>query len=426
MKIQAWNVRTNQRDIQITAPRETRRKAKIQMKYDKINTKIDRRSFLEGSLAIGLPAFLAAPAAGMQQEREPLAASRAGLIMRQRTPENLEFPYSTLNSHITPNERFYIRSHFAVPSLEARSFRLKVDGAVDKPLELSYDDLKRLPSRTVTSTLECAGNGRVFLVPATSGVQWEHGAVSTAEWTGVPLAAILERAGVRGSAVEVILEGADSGEIRNPPHPGGKINFARSLPLSKAQHPDTLLAYTMNGAELPPSHGFPVRAVVPGWYGMASIKWLTRITVTEKPFQGYYQTIDYAYWETRDGHPNRVPLSEMQIKSAIARPTLHETISAKAPYRIFGAAWTGEDAQVSKVEVSTDGGQRWSPARLLGEPARYAWRFWELAWQPPRAGQYTIMARATDTRGRVQPMQRESSRENYMINHVLPISIEAR
>ena len=209
------------------------------------------------------------------------------MIIRQRNPDNLEFPFATLDHFITPNERFYVRNHFAYPNLDVRTWRLRVEGAVRQTLQLSYEELRRLPLRTVTATLEFAGNGRSFLTPASRGVQWQLGAVSNAEWTGVPLAAVLERAGLRDAAIDVVLEGADRGPAPNEPTLG-MIHFGRSLPVAKARQQDVLLAYRMNGADLPVAHGFPVRTVVPGWYGMASVKWLTRIIVTDRPFDGFW------------------------------------------------------------------------------------------------------------------------------------------
>jgi DMSO/TMAO reductase YedYZ molybdopterin-dependent catalytic subunit len=354
----------------------------------------------------------------------PKDTSPGGLIIRERDPENLEFPFATLNSFLTPNDRFYVRSHFGTPKIEANAWRLQVEGAVDRPFEMTYDELLKMPSQTITATLESAGNGRVFLVPQERVVQWELGAVGTAQWTGVPLAAVLDRAGLRPEAVEVILEGADSGEVRDEPRSPGAIRFARSLPLSKARQPEVLLAYRMNGEELPVSHGFPMRAIVPGWYGMASVKWLTRLLVSSVPFRGYFQTFDYNIWERRNGIPLLTPITEMQVKAQIARPTMYEVIPANKMYRVFGTAWAGE-SQVAQVEISADDGRTWNQARLLDPPTRYGWRFWEHFWNtPPRAGRYNIMARATDTGKRVQPMQRDTDRRNYMINHVLPVAVD--
>lgn len=402
---------------------------------NKGSTKQPRRMFLRDAAALPLsvatvrPSFTASqpPSSTAQINAQTNDAGRqAGLIIRQKQPENLEFPFASLDSFITPDHRFYVRSHFPVPQLERRAYRLRIEGAIARPVELSFDDLVKLPSRTLTATLECAGNNRIFLVPAARGVQWELGAVGTAEWTGVPLRAVLEQAGVRPDAVEVVLEGADRGEVSAEPRPAGAINYARSLPLVKALDPDVLLAYRMNNTELSPSHGFPLRAIVPGWYGMASVKWLTRIIVTDRPFSGYYQTTDYTYWERENNQPVQRPLTVMQLKAEIARPAVSEVVAANTAYRMHGAAWSG-DSEVARVEVSADSGKMWTTARLIDTAIRYTWRRWEYEWQTPaKPGRHTLMARATDSRGRVQPAKHDPDRGNYMINFVLPVDVEVR
>ncbi len=391
---------------------------------------IDRRTMLrEAAAAVPLVCASTALAA---QEGAPAGArpesAFPGQILRQQQPTNLEFPFPTLNSFITPTDRFFVRSHFAVPTLDARTWRLHVEGAVNQPLELTLADIQQMASRTETALLECAGNNRIFIVPQPAGLLWELGAVSNAEWTGVPLAAVLDRAGVRPGAVEVILEGYDRGEVRSFPNPyasPGPISFARSLPLAKARSPEVLLAHRMNGAALTASHGYPLRAVVPGWYGMASVKWLRRIIVTDRPFFGYFQTLEYAYYERRHGLPSLTPTTELQVKALIARPMLHEVVPVHRPYRVHGAAWTGE-SEVTRVEVSTDGGQSWSVARLLGQHVPHSWRLWEFSWQNPAAGRRVLIARAADRRGHTQPVQRDPDRRNGMINHLLPIEVEVR
>jgi DMSO/TMAO reductase YedYZ molybdopterin-dependent catalytic subunit len=395
--------------------------------------KVNRREFLQAAALSTTPLLVggAASATGVDMTETAQAQSGRnsglpGLIIREKDPENLEYPFSTLETFITPNDRFYIRSHFPVPKLDTSAWRLKVEGAVDSPFELTYDDLLKMTLRTLVATLECAGNSRVFLTPTAAGAQWELGAISNAAWTGIPLAAILAKAGVKPNAVDVVLEGADSGLLKTEPKPPDAVHFARSLPLAKAMQPEVVLAYKMNGENLPVSHGYPLRAVVPGWYGVASVKWLSRIVVTDQPFHGHYQTIDYAYWDRRNGLPTRIPVTEMQVKSEISRPSMHEVIPAGKGYRILGAAWTS-GAQISQVEVSTDGGQLWSSAKLLGRHVPYTWRLWEHEWRvPAQPGRYTIMARATDSQGRVQPMKRDPDRQNYMISHVLPIDVDVR
>ena len=349
-----------------------------------------------------------------------------GLIVREKEPLNLEMPFSTLSSFTTPNELFYVRCHFPIPKIGVADWRLKVEGEVEAPFEIDYDALRAMESRTIAATLECAGNNRDFLDPKVKGVQWGLGAVGNASWTGVPLSAVLDRARVKHGAIEVILEGADGGEIVNPPKPGGPIRFARSVPLSKAKK-DVLLAYEMNGESLAPSHGFPVRAIVPGWYAVASIKWLRRIIVTSQTFAGYYQSIDYTFWErTADGLPTLKSLSEQLIKAEIARPEQGEIVPADVPYRVHGAAWSGE-AEITKVEISTDAGTNWNLARLGQDSMPNAWRLWEYDWRTPaNPGRPTLMARATDSRGRTQSFERSADSGTYMINHVLPIVVEVR
>ena len=350
---------------------------------------------------------------------------RDGRIVRAESPLNLEMPFSTLDSFITPTKSFYVRTHFPIPSIDRDAWWLHVEGEIEKPLTINYEQLLKLESLTIPVTLECAGNNRNFLEPKVKGVQWELGAVGTAEWTGVPLSILLDRAGVKTNAHEVILEGADGGILEDPKSPPGELKFARSIPLEKARD-DVLLAYQMNGNELPPEHGFPVRVIVPGWYAMASIKWLQRIIVTDRPFTGYYQTMDYAYWHRRRDMAELAPLSEMQIKAEIARPAQGETIPANSNARVHGAAWTS-DGEITKVEMSTDGGATWSKANLIGEAKRNAWRLWEFDWRTPSTpGKQVLVVRATDSHGRTQPAQRDPNRGTYMINHLLPIEVEVK
>ena len=347
------------------------------------------------------------------------------MIIRENEPANLEMPFGMLEGPITPNEQFYVRSHFPVPPIDPASLRLQIEGAIEQPIELSYDDLLARPQTTVAATMECAGNSRIFLQPKVKGVQWEMGAVGNAEWTGVSLGELLREARCRPQACEVILEGADSGAIAEPPRPAGNICYARSLPLGKALR-DVLLALQMNGEPLSPSHGFPLRAIVPGWFGMAAVKWLRRVIVTEQPFHGYYQTVDYTFWERGVGGARIVPITEMLVKAAIARPGSHEIIAAGSNYRVSGAAWTS-DAEIVRVEISTDGGQTWAEASLGEKPAPNSWRLWHYDWRTPGApGSCRLLARATDSRGRTQPMEHDPDRGSYMINHCVPVEVEIR
>ena len=390
---------------------------------------VGRRTVLRAS-AMALPGVIAIQrgvmaASAVGRPEAPDAATSGGLITREHQPQNLESPFSRLDGFITPNDRFYVRSHFKQPEIGLRDWRLKVEGAVERPLELTFEELRKLGQATRTVTLECAGNGRVLLTPKEPGAQWELGAVSNAEWTGVPLADILERAGVRIGAVEVLLEGADQGESRDEPKSPGEIHFSRSLPLEKARQ-DVLLAHRMNGESLPAAHGFPVRAVVPGWYGMASVKWLQRIVVLDQPFNGFFQSLQYTHWQRINGIPTLIPIRQLQVKAQIARPMAYEVVAAGKNYRVHGAAWTG-DGTVTRVELSVDGGQTWQETRLI-DPARpSAWRRWEFDWRPQgEPGKRRLMARATDSMGRTQPLERDRDRRNYMISHVFPVEVEVR
>jgi DMSO/TMAO reductase YedYZ molybdopterin-dependent catalytic subunit len=344
------------------------------------------------------------------------------MIIREKEPANLEMPFGLLDGWTTPNELFYIRSHFPVPEVDLQDWRLKVEGAVECPLAFTYDDLHSLPMQAVPATLECAGNSRVFLVPKVKGTQWELGAVGNAHWTGVSLGDLLRKAIVDPGAVDVILEGADRGPIGETPKPAGPIHYARSIPLGKALD-GVLLALEMNGEPLTPSHGFPLRAVVPGWYGMAAVKWLQRIIVTDKPYGGYYQTVDYAFWQRNHAGISLVPITEMQVKSVIARPGINEVVAAGSNYQVAGAAWTA-DSEIVKVELSTDGGASWKEASLGAEKTPNSWQLWQSEWQTPTApGRCVLMSRATDARGRTQPLERDLDRGSYEINHCLPIEV---
>jgi len=366
----------------------------------------------------------------MPQEETKLGDRR---IVRSESPLNLEMPFSTLDSFITPTKSFYVRTHFPIPAIDRNAWWLHIEGEVEKPFAIDYEQLMTLDPVTISVTLECAGNNRNFLEPKVKGVQWRLGAVGTAEWTGVPLSVLLDRATLKPNASEVVLEGADRGMLEEPKSPPGELKFARSIPLEKARR-DVLLAYKMNGEDLPPEHGFPVRAIVPGWYAMASVKWLQRIIVNDRPFTGYYQTIDYAYWQRTDyGHWQRgeeiaelTPLTEMQVKAEIARPAEGETVPANTSVPVHGAAWAC-DAEITKVELSTDGGVTWRDAKLLGESKPNAWRLWQFNWQTPLSpGTQTLIARATDSRGLTQPVNRDPDRGTYMINHLLPIEVEVK
>ena len=350
--------------------------------------------------------------------------SKDGRIVRSEEPLNLEMLFENLNGFITPTSAFYVRTHYPIPKIDRNTWRLRIEGEVERPFQLDYDELVKLGSSKIPVTLECAGNNRDLLAKKVKGVQWGLGAVGTAEWTGVPLSAVLDRAGVKPTAREVVFEGADEGPLEDPKAPRGNVRFARSIPLGKAKK-DVLLVYKMNGDELRPEHGFPVRAIVPGWFAVASIKWLQRVIIIDRPFNGYYQTFDYAFWKREGENAELVPLRELQVKAEISRPSSGESVAANSSVRVHGAAWTG-NGKIVKVEITTDGGATWNET-TLGESAPNAWCLWEYNWQTPASsGRQTLIARATDSSGRTQPLERDPDRGTYMINHLLPITVEVK
>ncbi len=348
------------------------------------------------------------------------------MLTRMYEPRNLETPVGQLapaGKLNTPNEFFFTRSHFAQPKLDAATWKVKVEGHVENPLEFTLDDLKKLPQSSKTITLECGGNGRVFLVPAVRGLQWGFGGASTAEWAGVALSEILERAKPKAGAIEVILVGADAGPVNSDPTSPGPVAFDRSIPLEKAMKPETLLAMQMNGEVLSQGHGFPVRAVVGGYYGMASVKWLTRILVVDRPYAGFWQTFDYSVFERRNGLPHLRAVAQMEPKAILTSHESGQSVSGAQPIRFQGLAWSGERA-VAKVELSTDGGATWAAAELpqkqLGE---FAWVRWQFDWKIPKAGLAKVVARCTDAAGNTQPEKRDIDRRTYAINHWIPIEL---
>lgn len=346
-----------------------------------------------------------------------------GLIVREREPANLEFPMASLSAWLVPSDRFFVRSHFAVPKIDPAKWTLKVEGAVARPGDYTLEQLRQLPTATMPLTIECAGNGRVFLSPKVRGVAWQTGAVGNADWTGLRLGEILSRAGVSDKAVDVVLEGADRGVVADDPKSPGEIAFARSLPIRKAMNAEVLLAHSMNGAPLTPEHGAPLRAVVGGWYGMASVKWLTRIVVLERQFEGFWQTFDYSVFQRERGLPVMTPIQAMALKSVISRPALGEQVPRNAEFLVHGAAWAGEN-NIDRVELSVDGGKTWRDAALNPQSAPFCWRLWSFNWRTPATpGNVTLMARATDSRGRTQPMTRDPDLRTYVIHHVVPQTV---
>jgi sulfite oxidase len=382
---------------------------------------ISRRDFLSTTLLSGAALALGHLARPWSAEAAALVAGKEKLIIRSLRFYDLETPVTLLNSWITPVDLFFVRNHMSEPTtFDPDAYRLTVGGEVEHPLSLTLADLKKLETSSVTNALECAGNGRGFYRPRVPGVQWQRGAVGTARYTGPRLKDVLARASLKPTAKHVMFRG-----LEEPP---GKVPaFIRSIPIEKALDSDTLLAMQMNGAPLLKHHGYPVRVLVPGWIGAASCKWLTEIRVLEREFDGNFMSPAYRMPKESVAPgagvkpEDTVPVTRLNVKSLITHPA--EGTTAKLGWvHIVGAAWAGE-AEVTRVEVSADGGRTWVPAQLGRDQARYAWRFFEYAWKPAKPGAYTLMSRATDSQGRVQPAQGAWNPSGYLWNGIDQVNI---
>lgn len=324
----------------------------------------------------------------------PLTAEELQLAVR-----NHSMPLEALQSDITPAGLHYVLNHFDIPFIDADHWHLRIGGAVQRALELSLRALLRAPSIAVPVTLECAGNGRSLLRPRPLSQPWRLEGIGTAVWAGVPLAYLLTQAGVHEDAVEVLFTGADTG-IQG----GVRQQFARSLPIDEALRPDVVLAYRMNGMELPPQHGYPLRLVVPGWYGMASVKWLTSIKVLTKPFDGFQQEVAYRY--QHDADDAGTPVTWMKVRALMIPPGIPDfftrgRVLPAGPVMLRGRAWSGHGA-VQHVEVGVDG--KWSRAQLERPAAPFAWCAWSLPWVAD-PGEHELSCRATDSSGASQPLE---------------------
>ena len=331
-------------------------------------------------------------------------------------------PNAGFADYITPSDRFFVRTHVYVPAVRPSEWKLTVEGEVSSPLSFSLADLRALPAVEVVSVLECAGNGRAFYDPPVAGIQWTNGAAGNGRWRGVRLADVLKRAGVKNTAMHVLFDGADV--------PLGRMaDFQRTIPLKKALDPNTLLAYELNGESLPAQHGFPLRAVVPGWAGDSWMKWLTGIRVLDRESDAWWMNNAYR-------HPGKAvapgtalpqeamrPLESLRVKSVIASPLDRSLMETGKPTVIRGVAWSGESGPVTSVEVSVDAGRTWRPAKITSPSTRYGWRQWELPWVPPAEGYYTVMARARDMGGDSQPLSQEWNPSGYLWNVVPRVGV---
>lgn len=345
-------------------------------------------------------------------------ADLSKMIVRSSRPEDLEMPLDGFNEWITPVDRFFVRCHTYLPDrANLADWRLKLDGVVNQPLTLTMDDLKKLPRVEFAAVLECAGNGRSFYQPRVAGTQWAFGSVGNGKWAGVRFRDVLSKAGLKDSAKEILLDGADV--------PLGTMpKFQRTIPLKKALDPDTLLVYEMNGQPLPVEHGFPLRLIAPGWASDSWVKWLQHIEVLDHEFDGFWMKTAYRH-PSHHVEPGAtvdpselVPVTDLNVKSVIATPS-----GSVKPgrVRITGVAWSNT-SPVTRVDVSMDGGQTWKAAKLGKDQSRYAWRLWELDWRADQ-GKHTLIARATNAAGQSQPLREEWNPSGYLWNVAQPVEI---
>jgi DMSO/TMAO reductase YedYZ molybdopterin-dependent catalytic subunit len=375
---------------------------------------VTRRGFL---IVTGATALAAGPGAAAGQAVAPTPPPVPGkekLTVRSSRPINLETPLAELTSYDTPPNVFFVRNNLDSPVIDPATWTLSVDGEVDRPLTLRLDDLRTLPMVGEDVVLECAGNGRAFHKPRASGIQWEYGAVGNQSWRGVRLADVLALARPRPTGRHVAFDGAD-----RPPTPQAP-DFVRSIPLWKAWESHTIIALEMGGRPLPQLHGGPARILVPGFVGSASIKWVERITLLPDEFDGFYMKTNYTA-PRADSDKEVYSLQSLEVKSIIVSPR----DGARVPpgrTTVWGWAWSGE-GELTGIDVSLDGGQTWTPAAFVGPGQRYSWRRWEYGWDA-KPGPHTLMTRASDSLGRVQPAARAFNRLGYRWNVIHALRVE--
>jgi DMSO/TMAO reductase YedYZ molybdopterin-dependent catalytic subunit len=339
------------------------------------------------------------------------------IVLNDRAP-CLETPWRYFREDFTPNEAFFVRWHLqAIPTrVDVRTWRLRLGGHVERPLELSLDELRGMGAHPIAAVNQCSGNSRSLFVPRVPGGQWGNGAMGNARWTGVPLRDLLARAGVRVGAVQVSFDGLDEGGLPSVP------DFIKALDVEKARDPDVLVAYEMNGAPLPMLNGFPVRLIVPGWYATYWVKALTTVTVLDRAFQGFWMAPGYripnnprAQESPQALAAQTVPITRMNIRSFFVRPEPGEQIPAGRSYPLEGIAFDGGDG-IRAVDVSTDGGATWQAARLGPNHGRFSFRRWRADWTPPGRGGYRLRVRARSNGGEEQPTEANWNRSGYMRN----------
>jgi DMSO/TMAO reductase YedYZ molybdopterin-dependent catalytic subunit len=360
--------------------------------------------------------FLSGTAA-LLSRRNPAAGPSSGLITLSPSPKDLEMPVEEFIDEITPVEHFFVRSHTMIPQVRLPAWKLEVAGLVEHPLALTLADLKVLPRVELVSVLECAGNGRSFFQPHVAGAQWRLGSVGNARWTGARFKDVLEKAGVKLAATQLLLDGADVPLLKMP-------KFQRTLEVDKAMHPDTLLAWEMNGKPLTAEHGFPLRVIAPGWASDSWVKWLTRIELLDHDFDGFWMKTAYRHPPqhvapgTAVDPKDMIPVTNLNVKSVIAHPV---EWAAPGVVIVQGVAWSNA-SPVAKVEISADAGKTWSNADFTGKPTRYGFRKFAFAWTAA-AGKYTLMSRATNEAGQSQPVEPEWNPNGYLNNAMQPMPV---
>jgi DMSO/TMAO reductase YedYZ molybdopterin-dependent catalytic subunit len=341
----------------------------------------------------------------------------------QLATRNHGMPLEALRHPITPVGLHYLLIHYDIPDVSTDAWRLEIRGSVRRPLDLRIEDVRSRPRVTMAVTFECAGNGRAGLLPRPLSQPWLVEAVGTGEWTGTPLAPLLEDAGLDAAAIEVVFGGIDRGT-----EGGVEQCYERSLRVADAMAGDVILAYELNGRPLPPQHGFPLRLVVPGWYGMTNVKWLRRITAVDEPFTGYQQARGYHLRQDED--ERGVPLTRMFPRSLLVPPGIPDFMTRRrfaspGPVRVTGRAWSGW-APVERVEFTGDGGATWRPADLEPPVSPWAWRGWSVTWHPRRPGLHVLSSRARDGAGNEQPLEPRWNLGGYANNEVQRVEVEVR
>ncbi len=356
---------------------------------------------------------MTAPEAGFTRAEVRLALRNPGM------------PLEGLRHAATPVGMHYVLVHFDIPDVAADDYALTVDGRVERPLALGLEDLRARPAVTQPVMMECAGSGRARLTPRPESAPWHDEAIGCAEWTGTPLRGVLEAAGLLDDAVEIVFTGHDRGIDQGVEH-----DYQRSLTVAEALGDDVLLAYAMNGVPLPPAHGFPLRLLVPGWYGMASVKWLRSITAVAEPFEGVQQTVLYTFRRAAGEPGERV--TRQRPRSVMAPPGIPEFLSRIRHVRpgrttVRGRAWSGLGA-IERVEFSADGGATWSEARLEAAASPHGWAGWSYEWEAA-AGEHELCVRATDAAGNTQPQHPDDgwNVSGYAVNAVqrVPVRVAA-